>query len=416
MIRSVHLWNFESHEDTLVEFSPGMNLLVGPSNSGKSSLLRGLRMVVNNDWDKDMVRMGYETCRVRVETDRGWVEAERGEKTNVWKCQENGGALQEYRKVGTGVPELATRILGMGERERGGGIKELPNFQSQLEKHYMLSEIGEKKATSNMIAVMMDNAIGLGGMEEMIKDFSSDMAKDKKWLSDKQSEIAELKTAILDESIFLDYERSVKAVSDLGGYIDDIDGKLADAGSVKDEYDEIFRRKRCNDHVLNAVSGYDDMEDCVSSVSDGIGKIGILERMADVSGRLSRSAAMASMDCDGMASLVNECEYLVEAEGVLESTVAVDRKIKGMSVKLSVDADPMDGILSFVRDMDGRISAAERMLSEARASWRKGREKEKECERLSIEMKTAEDEFGRMKDELGICPLCGRAFEDEKEM
>ncbi len=135
MIKSVRMQNFESHEDTEIEFTEGMNLIVGQSNSGKSSILRALRMVVDNEWTKDMVRNGYEYCRVRVTTDRGWVEAERGEKVNRWRCQEDGGELQEYKKVGTSVPELATKILGMGQRDRGAGIKELPNFQSQLEKH-----------------------------------------------------------------------------------------------------------------------------------------------------------------------------------------------------------------------------------------------------------------------------------------
>ena len=51
----------------------------------------------------------------------------------------------------------------------------------------MLSEIGDKKATSNMIARMMDNAIGLGGMEDLIKDISTDLLKDKKWLTEKQN-------------------------------------------------------------------------------------------------------------------------------------------------------------------------------------------------------------------------------------
>ncbi len=51
----------------------------------------------------------------------------------------------------------------MGEKNRGD-FKEMPNFMFQLDKHYMLSEIDGKKATANMIARMMDNAIGLGGM------------------------------------------------------------------------------------------------------------------------------------------------------------------------------------------------------------------------------------------------------------
>jgi len=118
MIKSVSIQNFESHEDTTIHFGEGMNLIVGLSNSGKSAIIRALACVVNNRWEKSMVRTGYEFCRVRVETERGWVECERGEKVNRWRCKEGNNDIQEYKSVGSGVPDLATKILGMGERER----------------------------------------------------------------------------------------------------------------------------------------------------------------------------------------------------------------------------------------------------------------------------------------------------------
>lgn len=106
MIKSVTIQNFEAHEDTTITFGEGMNSIVGLSNSGKSSCIRALMMVVNNEWSKEMVRNGYDFCRVKIETERGWVEAERGEKVNRWRCKEGDNEAQLFQKVGTSVPDL----------------------------------------------------------------------------------------------------------------------------------------------------------------------------------------------------------------------------------------------------------------------------------------------------------------------
>ena len=48
-IKSVHIENFESHKDTLVELSPGFNIFTGSSNCGKSSFIRAIRWVCFNE-------------------------------------------------------------------------------------------------------------------------------------------------------------------------------------------------------------------------------------------------------------------------------------------------------------------------------------------------------------------------------
>lgn len=48
-IKSVHIENFESHKDTLVELSPGFNIFTGSSNCGKSSFIRAVRWACFNE-------------------------------------------------------------------------------------------------------------------------------------------------------------------------------------------------------------------------------------------------------------------------------------------------------------------------------------------------------------------------------
>lgn len=48
MIEKLHIADFQSHKDTLLEFSPGYNAIVGASGKGKSACLRALKFLVFN--------------------------------------------------------------------------------------------------------------------------------------------------------------------------------------------------------------------------------------------------------------------------------------------------------------------------------------------------------------------------------
>lgn len=407
MIKSISIQNFEAHEDTTVEFGDGMNSIVGLSNSGKSALIRAIMVVVDNKWDKDMVRTGYEFCRVKVETERGWVEAERGEKVNRWRCKEGDNEIQLFQKVGTSVPELATKILGMGKRDRGNGISELPNFQTQLEKHYMLAEVGDKKATSNMIAVMMDNAIGLGGMEDLIKDFSADLLKDRKWLNEKQAEIVDLKTGIVDEKIFQQYENNVETIGKMSDSINSMDSDIETAdgyfnrySNAKDKADDALRR-------LNVIPDCNEMSDIADDIDTLSGGISIVERAVALEASLKKATVVAGIDSNEMAGIVERYDVLDKTIENCVRIVECEKKLQDVNEVVSIDNDAIELLKSDVESMNEKIDKAERELDNARDVWKRQSNVSKESKALASELKNTEEEFERLKDELGVCPLCG---------
>ena len=411
MILKVRMQNFESHEDTEIEFTEGMNLIVGQSNSGKSSILRALRMVVDNEWNKDMVRNGYEYCRVRVTTDHGWVEAERGEKVNRWKCQENEGELQEYKKVGTNVPELATKILGMGQRERGAGIKELPNFQSQLEKHYMLSEIGEKKSTSGLVAVMMDNAIGLGGMEELIKDFSTDMQRDRKWMTSTQEDIENIRKGMIDETIFESYGKQVESIGQSVGELDSMSTTLGKAEALLERHDGL---KQSLDSSAGSLSLYPDfgkaaeLSEDIATLSAGISS---MSKAQSLSESIERASLPLSVDAGAIVEKASECESLNGKIKLCQKGGDLSGRLEAARPAASIDTAPMSEAVSEIQDANARIKDAESRLEEARRLWKSRVDAAKAAKSLASDQESAEADLESLKKSLGICPLCGNRLQ-----
>ena len=48
MIKSIHVVGFQSHADSTIEFDPGVNVLIGQSDSGKTAVVRALDWALNN--------------------------------------------------------------------------------------------------------------------------------------------------------------------------------------------------------------------------------------------------------------------------------------------------------------------------------------------------------------------------------
>lgn len=66
--------NFQSHKYTEIDFHRGLNVFVGPSDSGKSAIIRALRWVLfNNPRGREMIREGANRCQVSLQLDDGTV-------------------------------------------------------------------------------------------------------------------------------------------------------------------------------------------------------------------------------------------------------------------------------------------------------------------------------------------------------
>src|SRR5205085_532488 len=71
MIKRIQLENFMSHARTEIEPAPGLTVLLGPNNCGKSAVVSALQTLAQNTAGDFMIRHGQKEARVTVETDDG---------------------------------------------------------------------------------------------------------------------------------------------------------------------------------------------------------------------------------------------------------------------------------------------------------------------------------------------------------
>jgi DNA repair protein SbcC/Rad50 len=205
MIKQVIVKNFESHEHSVVDFDDGFNLIVGPSNSGKSSLIRAVRLAAYGEWNPESLRKGTKICEVTVITDKGMVKVQRGSSINEWDVTPDGQPTQHFSKPGKGVVKEASDVIGL--RIVKLGTQEIkPNVMDQLEGHFMMSEIEGEKTSGSTRAQVIDEISGLAGMEELIRQVNLDNVRGSREIKQIEQDIKDIESGMHDQKV-LDAER-----------------------------------------------------------------------------------------------------------------------------------------------------------------------------------------------------------------
>jgi len=74
VIKQVRLINWQGYSDQTVDLSPGINVFIGPIDAGKSSVLRAIRWVVEDEpRGDDYRRRGTKSTEVHITLDSGQV-------------------------------------------------------------------------------------------------------------------------------------------------------------------------------------------------------------------------------------------------------------------------------------------------------------------------------------------------------
>lgn len=192
MIKSVEIKNFENHEHTVfTDFSPNFNLICGPSDCGKTAVIRAIKTVSFNEFNAGSVRIGAKYCEITITTERGIVTARRGKNINEWDVTPIGKETVYYKSAGKGILEDVAEIIGLKVIQLGD-IKIKVNVMDQLESHFMMSEIEGKEASGSLRAQIIDEISGLSGIEPLIKEIGTDHLRLKKEVTALEEENSEL--------------------------------------------------------------------------------------------------------------------------------------------------------------------------------------------------------------------------------
>jgi exonuclease SbcC len=177
MIQSLEITNFQSHAETELEFNPGVNVIIGSSDSGKTAIIRALRWVIWNRPSGDSIRSHWGgITSVKLETEDAIIITRSKDKDDKYISHITGEQDLEFKAFGTSVPEEISSLLNINEI----------NLQQQLDSPFLLSETpGEVAKHFNKVAKLdkIDTANqNINGWIRTIKqDIDSGIQYQAKW-------------------------------------------------------------------------------------------------------------------------------------------------------------------------------------------------------------------------------------------
>lgn len=190
-ISKIILENFQAFEKGEFDLSPNLNILVGVSNVGKSSIARALSLVLFNKWDKSWTKFGAKYCRVTVQTNTGIeVVREKGEKINRYILRLPGQVEQLYESFGVNTPEAVQQALRIHEVQIDATDSLNLQLASQMDSLFLLSQTGSYRAK------VLGKLSGATYLDHSIRSLNTEKRQTTAEKSSKDLELAELQTQL----------------------------------------------------------------------------------------------------------------------------------------------------------------------------------------------------------------------------
>lgn len=148
-IRRIELIDFQCHQHTVLDLHEGLNIICGPTEYGKSSILRALHWVFYNTWDDSYIRSGENKTIVRVYYDDGHViekTRNRSGSINRYTLSYPDGTQLQLDKFGNQVPKQVEEIHRMTPWVLDEDVVLNPKFRIQSDPVFLIFERGAVRA------------------------------------------------------------------------------------------------------------------------------------------------------------------------------------------------------------------------------------------------------------------------------
>lgn len=249
MIKKVEIQNFQSHKNTVLEFVPGTNVVIGESDAGKSAIFRAINWVITNrplgdgfrsDWGGD--------TRVAIYTTEGDViERIKSSTKNLYIV--NGNPLTAF---GSEVPEQVTEILRMDEA----------NIQSQMDVPFLLA------VSPGEAARLLNKAASIDDIDYTISNLRGEYQKVSNNIKFNEGKLKDYEKQIKQYDNLLELEEKLERVEEAEKELEKHEQKLAKltqlvAGVIRihTELEKTKNIQQIAQKFEQILSGYNDYEE-----------------------------------------------------------------------------------------------------------------------------------------------------------
>ena len=386
----VQVRNYQIVSSADLEFLPGLNVIQGPSNNGKSSLFKALKSAFYTIPGTTPIKSGESAYMVGINYNGHKVVYKKGLKDSIYLVDG-----EKYTKFGTNTPTAVSEALNIKELELNGNKEQL-NFWDQMDYPFLLDKTG-----GELFKFIVDS----GDNDQVSKALKS-MVSDRQQLS---KDIDMLQGSInlvdLDISNLSNEIDSLKNKIDVSNKIISMKPTVAKFHSLKDsklkledvrvKYTEVYLDNEIARYKLDKLNNIDssiDLKvkdlDFYRSKADSLNNINVEKNNIDF--KLNDVVKYKSVLNKDFEDLYNLKNNKVELDSISNKIKDVDLKISKIP-KLKFDFN-IEDLLDFKN--------IRMKIDELKDSY-------EECNDLISNYKEQINGLNELLNLFDVCPLCG---------
>ena len=400
--------NFMKLEDLTLNLNPGFNVITGPSNQGKSSIIKALESLFYNNHTDSRVMQGKDSYIIGVQDNNNTIMAKRNPSkatktvysiNNNTLTKVNRGPIKDVEEL-LNIKEID--ILGQKTRlnfsEQFGGLFLLDKNPSQLYDFLATSDTSNKlndttKSMKNDLREIIDNQKRIEGQLDIVKQ-SYD--REKTILNNLQGS-----EEVITEA--LNISGKVSNIKRLEEIINSLESKIQRLNDIKKNLVEIEVQLKILKDLDNLITQNNDIEHLKSSMLDIANK---LKEGREYKSLLSKLNKITNIN---ISSLENEYSNynknlttFLELESLISRITHKENTIDKLKNNLDIVNNIIDSNTKTLKNLDTLISL-ELIITRLETSNKIINSNKEAINNIDKNL----DEINKELSKFKTCPLCG---------
>lgn len=465
-IKRLTLENFQSHKFTIIDFDQGLNAIVGPTDSGKTAILRAIKWVLYNEPQGDsFIRQGESQTSVQILFSSGVVvKRYRTKSKNGYEITYVDGTTTTFEGFGSQVPQEVLEATKMPKITLRQGETRSLNMAEQLEGPFLLTDNPSLKAAALgklVQADVIDYALGqvnldLRNKKKYFRDLEDELENLNKdlegytYLKDLGKTIADLEK--IQETLMFreeklqklqDLKENYNKIQALIGNLENIKTSLKDLSIIENFYIEAFNkigllnnldhvakayflnreRLKATESIKNNLKEVDSADKTINDLSKKISqldqlKIIFLNLDTNKKRKASIQAAYKKLDqIDQALELYKQADKMEEkykdyTTARTNLLVLKDRIKNGNAyIRNFQDLEKSDELYVLIKQKLDKFKLLEEKKSQYKLIESKILKEKSSIKIVGEKIKGVEESYSKLIAEMKICPTCKRPFD-----
>jgi DNA repair ATPase RecN len=255
MIRQIKLVNFQAHRDLLLTVNPGLNVVVGASDTGKSAIIRALRFIALHESVSGLITHGETSLQVGVLCEDGGVFRFKNPKEYGYKVGQ-----EKFLACAKQQPKAVSDRLMLTD----------VNFQSQMDSVFLLA------LTGGQLAKEINRIVALDDIDKSISWLRTQSAKLGTLIENEQHKLIRCKTDLLPYQNLDRKQELLKQLQDLAQRESELSNRRADLMEIDSKSKQHWKAvDRLNTQIecLDSIRAYAAAVEATKATKQGLESI-----------------------------------------------------------------------------------------------------------------------------------------------